>query len=123
MQNRSEIEPANNVYKININKPPIVPREVLACVKEYAGEDQVLCDALVGLLENRAALKKPVKTVRAMKGILRDLHKHSGGDRASELLMLDKATKSNWLTVYPLKADELPQADRGQGREEYGWQE
>lgn len=123
MQNRSEIEPANNVYKININKAPIVPHEVLACVKEYAGEDQVIYDALVGLLENRAALKKPVKTVRAMKGILRDLNKHSGGDRASELLMLDKATKSNWLTVYPLKADELPQADRGQGREEYGWQE
>ena len=50
MQNRSEIEPANNVYKININKPPIVPREVLACVKEYAGEDQALYDALVGRL-------------------------------------------------------------------------
>ena len=123
MQNRSEIEPANNVYKININKPPIIPREVLSCVKDYAGEDQVLYDALVGLLENRAALKKPVKTVRAMKGILRDLYKHSGGDRTTALLMLDKATKSNWLTVYPLKADELSGADRERREEANGWQE
>lgn len=105
------------------NKPPIVPREVLACVKEYAGEDQVLYDALVGLLENRAALKKPVKTVRAMKGILRDLYKHSGGDRTTALLMLDKATKSNWLTVYPLKADELSGAGRERREEASGWQE
>lgn len=105
------------------NKPPIVPREVSERVKEYAGEDQVLHDALMGLLENRAALKKPVKTLRAMNGILRDLDKHSGGNRATALQMLDKATKSNWLTVYPLKPDELPRVDSGQGKEEYGWQE
>ena len=105
------------------NKPPIVPREVSERVTEYAAGDQVLCVALMGLLENRAAIKKPVRTLRALDGILRDLDKHSGGSRATALQMLDKATKSNWLTVYPLKADELPPAAGGQGKEEYGWQQ
>lgn len=105
------------------NKPPIVPREVLNRVKEYAGEDQELLNGIMGLLENRTAIKKPVRTLRALDGILRDLDKHSGGSRATALQMLDKATKSNWLTVYPLKADELPPAVGGQGKEEYGWQQ
>ena len=40
-----------------------------------------------------------------------------------KLAMLDKAVEWDWLSVYPLKPDELPQVDRGQGKEEYGWQE
>lgn len=97
--------------------PPIVPREVLARCSAYAGEDGELLEAILGLLENRAAAKKsPVKTVRAMNGILNKLDKLSGGDRRMKLALLDKATVSNWLTVFPLKADELP--DAGTGGEE-----
>ncbi len=77
-----------------------------------------MLDSILGLLENRAALKKPVKTARAMKGILRQLDKHSGGNRAVKLLMLERATLSNWLTVYPLKPDELPAATAGPDDEE-----
>lgn len=123
MQNRSEIEPANNVYKININKPPIVPREVLARVDEACGEDQELRDGIMALLENRKKLRKPVDTVKKIDGILNRLSEYSGGNRRMKLAMLDKAVEWDWLSVYPLKPDELPQADRGQGREEYGWQE
>lgn len=97
------------------NKPPIVPREVSERVTEYAADDQALCAALMGLLENRAAIKKPVRTLRAMNGILNDLEKYAEGDRTIALQMIDKATKSNWLTVYPLKSDERPQA-AGSGR-------
>lgn len=92
---------------------PIAPDEVLERATEYAGGDKALLDAIVGLLENRAVIKpkpKPVQTVRAMNGILRDLDKISGGNRELKLLLLDKATLCNWLTVYPLKPDELPQA-------------
>lgn len=97
--------------------PPIVPREVLARCSAYAGEDGELLEAVLGLLENRAAAKKsPVKTVRAMNGILNKLDKLSGGDRRMKLALLDKATVSNWLTVFPLKPDELP--DAGTGGEE-----
>lgn len=122
-QNRSEIEPANNVYKININKPPIIPHEVLARVDEACGEDQELRDGIMALLENRKKLRKPVDTVKKIDGILNRLSEYSGGNRRMKLAMLDKAVEWDWLSVYPLKPDELPQADRGQGREEYGWQE
>ena len=43
-----------------------------------------------------------------MNGILNKLDKLSGGDRGMKLALLEKATVSNWLTVFPLKLDELP---------------
>lgn len=104
------------------NKPPIVPREVSERVAEYAAGDQALCAALMGLLENRAAIKKPVRTLRAVNGILNDLEEYAEGSRAVALKMIGKATKNNWLTVYPLKPDERPQAVGGTEKEEYGWQ-
>lgn len=105
------------------NKPPIVPHEVLARVDEACGEDQELRDGIMALLENRKKLRKPVDTVKKIDGILNRLSEYSGGNRRMKLAMLDKAVEWGWLSVYPLKPDEFPQADRGQGREEYGWQE
>lgn len=104
------------------NKPPIAPREVLDRVKEACGEDQELLDGIIALLENRAAIRKPVKTLRAINGILKDLSTCSGGSRRTALAMLEQAVKRNWLTVYPLKPDELPPATKGEEKEEYGWQ-
>lgn len=104
------------------NKPPIAPREVLDRVKESCGEDQELLDGIIALLENRAAIRKPVKTLRAINGILKDLSTYSGGSRRTALAMLEQAVKRNWLTVYPLKPDELPPAAKGEEKEEYGWQ-
>ena len=102
-----------NTREKNTPRPPTSPSlvpEVAERVREYAGGDRELLEAIVGLLENRARLPKPkpVKTLRAMTAILRELDRLSGGDRAMKLALLDKATLSNWLTVYPLKADELP---------------
>lgn len=104
------------------NKPPIAPREVLDRVNEACGEDQELLDGIIALLENRAAIRKPVKTLRAINGILKDLSTYSGGSRRTALAMLEQAVKRNWLTVYPLKPDELPPAAKGEEKEEYGWQ-
>lgn len=104
------------------NKPPIAPREVLDRVKEVCGEDQELLDGIIALLETRAAIRKPVKTLRAINGILKDLSTYSGGSRRTALAMLEQAVKRNWLTVYPLKPDELPPAAKGEEKEEYGWQ-
>ena len=56
---------------------------------------------------NREAMIEPVLTTQAMNRILNRLRKV--GDRATEIAMLHKATELNWLTVYPLKADELPE--------------
>ena len=93
------------------NIPPIVPQGIASLCQAYAGEDGELLEAILGLLENRAALRpkpNPVRTERAMRGILSKLDRLSGGDRAAKLALLDIAVQHNWLTVYPLKPDELP---------------
>lgn len=69
-------------------------------------DDTEYFEALEGLLVNREALKKPILTTQAMNKILNRLRKVN--DRATEIAMLNKAVELNWLTVYPLKADELP---------------
>lgn len=98
--------------------PPIVPREIFKLCADYAGEDAQLLDAILGLLENRTVAKRaPVKTARAMNGILNKLDRLSAGDRALKLALLEKATVANWLTVFPLKPDELP-ASGSEGEEE-----
>lgn len=102
----------NKEQNKNKQKPPIVPHDVFDLCAGYAGEDGELLDALLGLLENRAAANKsPVKTTRAMNGILNKLDKLSGGDRGMKLALLEKATVSNWLTVFPLKPDEVSASD------------
>lgn len=93
--------------------------EICERILEYAPEDQDLQQAILDLLENRrVANKKPVKTMRAMDGILRDLDKHSGGSRDMKLSLLDKAVKCNWLTVYALKPDEIPRTGSAGGESE-----
>lgn len=97
---------------------PIAPRpkfvrdvspEICDRILDYAPDDRDLQQAILDLLENRrVANKKPVKTMRAMNGILRDLDNLSGGKQDLKLRLLEQAIKCNWLTVYPLKSDELP---------------
>lgn len=112
--------PFNSKNNTSKNIPPIVPRGILSLCQAYAGEDGELLAAIVGLLENRAAAnRKPVKTSRAMNGILKKLDKLSGGDRAVKLALLEKATVSNWLTVFPLKEDERPAKVGGFNMEGY----
>ncbi|MEG0780641.1 MAG: helix-turn-helix domain-containing protein [Oscillospiraceae bacterium] len=125
-ENRQRIKPSSDfatlqskdLTKERKNKAPIAPAEVLDSAKEYAAEDKELLDAILGLLDNRAKLDKPkpVKTVRAMHGILRDLDEHSHGDRALKLRLLAKATLSNWLTVYRWDADDVPHGGGEGGR-------
>lgn len=107
--------PFNSKNNTSKNIPSVVPQELVSLCAAYAGEDGELLEAILGLLENRAAMKKPVKTARAMNGILNKLDRLSGGDRARKLALLEKATVSNWLTVFPLKPDELPAAYNEEG--------
>lgn len=108
--------------------PPISPKrksvrdispEICERILKYAPEDQDLQQAILDLLENRrVANKRPVKTMRAMDGILRDLDNLSGGSGSVKLLLLDKAIKCNYLTVYPLKPDEMPRTGPAGGESE-----
>lgn len=89
---------------------PIAPAEVVEVVEKYCGEDDELCEWIMGLLENRIKInrRKAVETERAMSGILRKLDKLSDGRREVKIALLDKAISMNWLTVYELKPDEMP---------------
>ena len=99
------------------NKPPKSPTEVLDAIDAYIGDDPEYWEAFEGFLQNRIALKKPVLTSRAINTIINRLRKAC--HRETEIAMLDKATENNWLTVYPLKPDEMPvQAAPTQGDEE-----
>ena len=101
----------------NKSNTPIVPKGekayclpagVVQMMKDYCAGDSDVLDAIQGLLENRAANKKPVKTERAMQGILRDLDKHSNGNRDLKLILLERSTTHNWLTVFKPRPEDLP---------------
>ena len=99
---------------------PIAPIEVFQAIEEYIGDDPEYRAAFDGFLANRAAMKKPIRTARAMNTIINRLRKVN--DRATEISMLDKATMNNWLTVYPLKPDEMPEAKAEPPKEAFGWE-
>ena len=99
---------------------PIAPVEVFQAIEEYIGDDPEYRDAFYGFLANRAAIKKPVKTVRAISRIINRLRVVNC--REVEIAMLDKATVNNWLDVYPLKPDEMPQAKAEPQKEAFGWE-
>lgn len=99
---------------------PIAPVEVFQAIEEYIGDDLEYWDAFYGFLANRAAIKKPVKTVRAISRIINRLRVVNC--REVEIAMLDKATVNNWLDVYPLKPDELPQQEQDSQKEDFGWE-
>ena len=99
---------------------PIAPVEVFQAIEEYIGDDPEYRDAFYGFLANRAAIKKPVKTVRAVSRIINRLRVVNC--REVEIAMLDKATVNNWLDVYPLKPDEMPQQEQDSQKEAFGWE-
>lgn len=108
-ENPTLIDKYNNK---KINKTPKAPKGglktpgfVWECVENFLGDDPDYWDAFSGFLENREALKKPVLTTRSINTILNKLRKVS---REEGILMLDKATNRNWLTVFPLDEDERP---------------
>ena len=123
-----------NKQNKDITKPPITPQgvaggakhgfeqEILTAVAEYAGDDEALMKALLDFIGNRAAIKKPVKTMAALNGILRKLSALSDGEHITQIAMLEEATVRNWQTVYKLKPDKL--AELGVCREDSGgWAE
>ena len=108
--------------------PPLPPtqsdvqKEIQNAIDTYIGDDPEYRDAFDGFLENRKALHKPVKTVYAINRILNRLRKVH--DRKIEIAMLDKAVEYDWLTVYTLKPDELPEKSSEPAEQEaYGWED
>lgn len=93
----------NNITKHN-PLPPKGGRETIFAIekeiREYAGEDQGLLDALHGFAEQRAKRKKEIKTDRQLHILLNKLDRLSGGDREVKICLLDEATEHGWDSVY-----------------------
>lgn len=106
------------ISKKNINRnSPHTPIEVLDAIEAYLGGrdgDPEYWDAIEALLRNRQAMGKPVRTRQAMNQIINRLRKIN--QRETEIAMLGKAVEMGWLTVYPLKPDELPTAAKPSGK-------
>lgn len=106
------------ISKKNIKRnTPYTPNEVWDAVEAYLGDrdgDPEYWDAIEALLRNRQAMGKPVRTRQAMNQIINRLRKIN--QRETEIAMLGKAVEMGWLTVYPLKPDELPTAAKPSGK-------
>ena len=89
------------------------------CVK-FCGGNCDLEAALLGFLENRAARKNPIVTDRAMSILLNKLTRESNGNHVVMIAMLDKAVLKNWDSVFPLKEDEMPNAQANRVQEQEG---
>ena len=61
---------------------------------------QYVLDAFDGFFENRKAIKKPMKSTRAITILCNRLAKFCGKDFAQMAELLDEATVHNWQTVY-----------------------
>ena len=89
------------------------PEDVCKVMREYCGNDRELASAMEAFLDNRIAKKKPMKTERAAKILVNKLDRLSGGDMALKIALLDTALLHDWVSVYPLKQDEVKQARGG----------
>lgn len=106
--------------KSNKNKPPIVPQAVEKQFAVYAGDNKQMLEALMGFAENRAAIKKPIKSERTAALLLGKLDR-IGKDTEERILMLNTATERNWQTVYAPKDREAPPRGAGDAPRQEGW--
>ena len=96
---------------------PHTPIEVWDAIEAYLGGsdgDPEYREAIEALLRNRQAIGKPVRTRQAINQILNRLRRVN--QRETEIAMLNKAVELDWLTVYPLKPDELPETAKPAGK-------
>lgn len=80
-------------------------------LRAYVGEDRELHQVLGDMIENRRELRA-INSKRAIKMLLDELDRLSGGSRANKLALLRRAIASSWKTVYPMRPDELPEKIR-----------
>lgn len=69
-------------------------------------------NAMQSFLSMREELKKPVKSQQSATMLWNKLMNLSGGDAAHMAALLNLATERQWLSVFPLKDDELPKAQK-----------
>lgn len=99
--------------KKNTSNTPLPPSWIWDAIDNYLFStgrdgDTEFREALGAFVEYREAIKKPIKAKQTLSAILNKLAK--AGQRDIELAMLRKAMEMSWVTIFPLKPDELPVA-------------
>lgn len=113
----NSIKEQDNTQENNPLPPKSPKRQIREIFDTYAGGDTQLRQLLDDFAESRAKTNKsPLRTERQAKILLGKLDRLSDGDRLRKIALLEKAIMSGWKSLYPLKADELPQATTGPGQ-------
>lgn len=91
--------------------------EARAMLNRYVSGDPELTEAMQALMEVRQAPKsKAVNTPRAIKTLLTELDKLSGGDRDARLGIVRQSVMSGWAGVFPLRGGQAPAQTRKETR-------
>lgn len=89
----------NKEYKNNKNIRNIYISDIVA------SEPAQLHDYLNDFVKMRKSIKAPL-TTRALKSVLKELEKLSGGDIKTKTAILEQSIVKCWKTVYPLKNEQ-----------------
>lgn len=102
----------NKEYKNNKNIRNIYISDIVA------SEPAQLHDYLNDFVKMRKNIKAPL-TARALKTVLKELEKLSGGDIETKIAILEQSVVKCWKTVYPLSSgnDSQKNDDKGRQRE------
>ena len=86
-------------------------------LNRYVTGDPELTEAMQALREVRQAPRsKAVNTPRAIKTLLTELDKLSGGDRDARLGIVRQSVMSGWAGVFPLRGGQAPAQTRKETR-------
>lgn len=104
----------DNTERLDNNNPPTpqkggkraskydLAEDAKPILRAYVGKDAELYQALATLIEVRVA-KKAVNSARAIKMLLTELDRLSGGRREEKLALLRQSVTNSWKSVFPLR--------------------
>lgn len=97
--------------------------EAKPLLRDYVGEDKELHRVLGDFITNRELLRA-INSERAIRSVLKELDRLSGGRREEKIAILEQSIRNSWKSVFPLKggqAPTLPQTAPTVAPERFGW--
>ena len=123
----------DNTERLDNNNPPTpqkggkraskydIAEDAKPILRAYVGKDAELYQALATLIEVRVA-KKAINSARAIKMLLAELDRLSGGRREDKLALVRQSVTNSWKSVFPLRGPAQGQPQPGPTPpERLGW--
>lgn len=127
------LQKKDNTERLDNNNPPTpqkggkraskydLAEDAKPILRAYVGKDAELYQALATLIEVRVA-KKAVNSARAIKMLLTELDRLSGGRREEKLALVRQSVTNSWKSVFPLRGGGQGQPQPGPTPpERLGW--